>query len=151
MMKFWIDLADRGLILSLSVLVGLLFFAGCQKKVIVQSADPANSAETTAVEGMDESDDDFSQEELEIDILTVDTPTEGATTGDDVFVSGATTGSDFPFETDATTGSSFGPDADSGTTGDEGAEPIEIEVIEEESSETASVETPNQNSFFFNV
>ena len=121
-MKLWTNSIIFGVVLS----AGILVFAGCQKKEVVTVSD-----ETTAVaqEAVEEPAD------INLDeILVVDVPEAGdaATTGAEG-ISGATTGSDFQF--------------DSATTGAD-TEAISIEVIEDE-AEANAAPASIPSAFFF--
>ena len=123
---------NRVMVFSAAFVAGVLLFAGCQKKEIVEVTD----GETTASSGADT---EAAPAEVEIDleeILVIDAPEEadGATTGDESF-SGATTGDEFQF--------------DSATTGGD-SEAVNIDVIEDE-AETASSAVSLPSAFFFNI
>lgn len=107
------------MVFSTALVAGLLLFAGCQKKEVIE----VNDGETTAIqEPENEIEEVIDLEE----ILVVDVPevTDDATTGGEGFI-GATTGDDFMF--------------DGATTGGD-SEAIDIDVIEdEEAASTSSV------------
>lgn len=123
---------NRVMVFSAAFLAGILLFAGCQQKEIVEVTD----GETTAVSGADIAAEP-AEEEIDLeDILVIDVPEEadGATTGEEGF-SGATTGDEFQF--------------DSATTGGD-SEAVNIDVIEDE-AETASAAASLPTAFFFNI
>ncbi|MBO7726288.1 MAG: hypothetical protein J6S40_07430 [Thermoguttaceae bacterium] len=120
---------NRVMVFSAALVAGLLLFAGCQKKEVVEVTGEV----TTVIEEGESA----PEEAIDLDeILEVNVPdaASDATTGDESF-SGATTGADLMF--------------DSATTGGD-SEAINIEVIEED-AESASTATSLPSAFFFNI
>jgi hypothetical protein len=120
----------RVMVFSTALVAGLLLFAGCQKKEVIE----VNDGETTAIqEPENEIEEVIDLEE----ILVVDVPevTDDATTGGEGFI-GATTGDDFMF--------------DGATTGGD-SEAIDIDVIEDEEAASTSSVSSVPPAFFFDI